>query len=133
MKTCPRMECAFPDCECQVDRISSNRFNVSRQYRIGLRRLLIQEIQKAAEKRETTDKRIAAQIGLTPEAFSRLIHRQGQTCSVDSLLLYLARLGVGVQIHFDDLDNLLEIQSANPDAHKTQECADRFKNRRACR
>jgi predicted XRE-type DNA-binding protein len=88
-----------------VDRISSARFNLTRQYRIGLRKLLIDEIRKAAEKRDTTDKRIAQQVGFTPQAYSRLIHSEGQACSVDSLLMYLARLGVGVQLHFTELDD----------------------------
>ncbi len=116
MKTCTNPECQFPDCTCQVDRISHTRFSVSRQYRIGLRRMLIQEIRKAACKRETTDKRIAAQLGMTPEAYSRLTHGEGSACTVDSLLLYLARLGVGVNVHFEDLDELIQIKPDNPGA-----------------
>lgn len=121
MIKCDHNVCTFPTCDCTIDRISADRFTISRQYRIGLRKMLIEEIKKAAELRDSTDKQIAAQIGFTPQAYSRLIHREGYVCSVDSLLLYLARLGVGVHLSFHDLETVRRIKTGNPLAHKTQE------------
>ena len=114
MKTCTETHCTYPDCTCQIDRISGQRRVLSKQYRLGLRKLLISEIQKAAQKRGTSDKRIAAQLGFTAQAYSRLIHRNGQLCSIDSLLMYLARLGVAVQLRFEDKSSLPAIDEDNP-------------------
>lgn len=121
MKTCTRPHCVYPDCDCQIDRISGHRRTQSVKYRLALRKLLIDEIRKVAAQRGTTDKRIATQLGFTPQAYSRLIHKEGGFTSVDSLLLYLARLGVGVTLHFEDLSHLPIIETGNPHAHKTGE------------
>lgn len=114
MKTCTRSKCTYPDCDCIVDKISPQRCALSWQYRLSLKKLLVQEIEKAAQSRGTTKKRIAAQLGITPQAFSRLMHMEGRGCSLDSLLMHLARLGVGVQIRFEDLPGLPAIDQDNP-------------------
>jgi len=121
MKTCSEKNCIYPDCDCRIDRISGHRRTLSKQYRLSLRRLLINEIRQVAAQRGTTDKRIAAQLGFTAQAYSRLIHKEGEFASVDSLLMYLARLGVGVTLQFEDLNRLPEIETGNPHAHKMGE------------
>jgi predicted XRE-type DNA-binding protein len=91
---------------------------ISRQYRLGLRRLLLQKMHDAANRRQVSDRRVAEQIGLSATAYSRLTQGEGNACTVDSMLLYLERLGVRVQLNFTELDDQY---SALPNRRKPEQ------------
>lgn len=102
MNACEKSICVYPDCECKRG-ISKRRAALSHQYRKGLRLLLIDRLEVAAKKRGLSKSAVANQVGLVGSQYSRVIHGGGDAVSIDSLLLFLERLGVRVELLFSDL------------------------------
>ena len=111
---CDQRSCHFPECGCTGKSISKNRATASHRYRQGIRQLLIQRIEAVAKERKLNKSTVANQIGVSGAQYSRIIHNHGDKTTIDSLLLYLERLGVHIQISFDALD------LNNPQSHQQQ-------------
>lgn len=68
----------------------------SRKYRIKLRKMLIEKIESERQRLNITRLSMCARIGMCPTGYHRLINGSGST--IDSLILYLYRLGIGIEI-----------------------------------
>ncbi len=104
-QACDNPSCNFPECRCTGKSISKTRATASHKYRHGIRQLLIQRIEELAKERNLNKSTVADQIGVSGAQYSRIIHNHGDKTTVDSLLLYLERLGVHIQISFDGIDS----------------------------
>jgi len=111
---CDQRSCHFPECRCTGKSISKTRASTSHKYRQGIRQLLIDRIEEVAKERKLTKSTVAGQIGVSGAQYSRIIHNHGDKTTIDSLLLYLERLGVHIQISFDAMD------LNNPQSHQQQ-------------
>ena len=119
---CDQKRCHFPECRCTGKSISKSRANASHKYRLGMRQLLIDRIEAVAKERKLNKSAVANQIGVSGAQYSRIIHNNGDKTTIDSLLLYLERLGVHILISFDamDLNNPQCNPQCNPQSQQQQ-------------
>lgn len=122
-QACDQSSCHFPECRCTGKSISKNRANASHKYRQGMRQLLIDRIEAVAKERKLNKSAVANQIGVSGAQYSRIIHNNGDKTTIDSLLLYLERLGVHMHISFDamDLNSHQCTTQCNPQSQQQQQ------------
>ena len=102
IESCTNKNCDFPRCGCRR-MISKRRAALSYQYRKGLRLLLIERLATLGEQSGLSKAAVAHQIGLVGSQYSRVINGGGENITIDSLILFLERLGVRVALHFEEL------------------------------
>lgn len=103
-QACENPSCHFPECCCTGKSISKTRATASHKYRQGMRKLLIERIEEVAKERNLNKSTVADQIGVSGAQYSRIIHNHGDKTTIDSLVLYLERLGVPIHISFDAIE-----------------------------
>ena len=105
-QNCEHHQCTFPGCSCTANtNISKQRALASHRYRNGIRLLLIERMEAEAKARNISKSAVSQLIGISGTQYSRIIHGHGQHVTIDALLLYLERLGVGIELAFEPLDS----------------------------
>lgn len=93
---CGSPGCAFPKCGCMAG-IKSD----SHKGRMAARQKLIAKLDQVAAKTGMTRRAASVSIGLNDGRLSQVISGEAN-CTLDTLVLYLARLGVKTRFYFVD-------------------------------